>query len=50
MNLRDKKLLGLRGEEDWGWMQRVRAVGAQGAAGWGRICYGEDCTWAFTDC
>lgn len=29
MNLRDKKLLGLRGEEDWGWMQRVRAVWAR---------------------
>ncbi|KIR27850.1 hypothetical protein I307_02770 [Cryptococcus deuterogattii 99/473] len=29
---------------------RASCVGAQGAAGWGRICYGEDCTWAFTDC
>ncbi|KAE8542811.1 hypothetical protein D1P53_000874 [Cryptococcus gattii VGV] len=29
VNLRDKKLLGLRGAEGWGWMQRVRAVWAR---------------------
>lgn len=47
VSLRLKRLLGLREEEGWDWMQWGRAVwascvGGQGGAGWSNICYGED--------
>ncbi|WVW82580.1 hypothetical protein I302_104591 [Kwoniella bestiolae CBS 10118] len=36
---------------DFNWGDMIGScVGGQGAAGWGRICKGEECRWAFVDC
>ncbi|WVQ61931.1 uncharacterized protein L199_000064 [Kwoniella botswanensis] len=36
---------------DFQWGDLVGScVGGQGAAGWGKICQGEECRWAFVDC
>ncbi|WVQ76988.1 hypothetical protein IAR50_006667 [Cryptococcus sp. DSM 104548] len=32
------------------WGGGVSRVGGHGASGWGRICWGEECRWAFVDC
>lgn len=50
VSLRPNQLASLRGEEGWGWIRGAGCVGGQGGAGWGQICYGEDCRWTFVDC
>ncbi|ODN78009.1 hypothetical protein L202_05095 [Cryptococcus amylolentus CBS 6039] len=39
------------GAPPWsGWTGGASCVGGQGASGWGKICWGEECRWAFVDC